>query len=465
MTLRLRFILSFCLLSAAAIYYLYDFIHTEIRPQYLETVEESLNDTANILASIAGQPLGLEILAKSMQEARERRLLALIYGFRKEKVELDLYLTDEHGRIRYDSSSRATGQDYSSWNDVLLTLRGRYGARSSLIDPAKADSGALFVAAPLQKEGRITGSLTVVKPKYSVDVLVDRARSKIIAGIALTLIALFAFTLLFSVWVTRPIGKLTGYVEALARGEDARLPATKAPEMRALGQAFEKMRRELEGKQYVEQTLRTLTHELRSPLSGLVANLELLDQAVRPEDRHHLLQNARRDCERLQSLCEHVLLLAALENRDSLASPEIVSLPDIARRAIDQAGPGHTITLKAAAEATQIRAYPVLLEQAILSLIKNAKDFSPTTSSIEVEIAAAPDRWNVIVRDEGTGILTSALPHVFERFYSTERPGGGRSTGLGLAIVREVARLHGGTVQITNRGDKSGTIASISIPR
>jgi len=464
MTLRLRFILSFCILSATAIYYLYDFIHTEIRPQYLETVEESLNDTAHILASIATRPGGPDILAGAMKDARKRELQAFIYGFRKETVELDLYLTDQNGRIVYDSTEQATGQDFSRWNDVLRTLRGEYGARSSLLDPANPDSGALFVAAPLLQKGRITGVLTVIKPKQSVNVLVKRAQNKVIAGILLTLIAILAFTLLFSIWVTRPIGKLRAYVESLSRGENPPLPQTRAPEMRSLGQAFERMRRELEGKQYVEQTLRTLTHELRSPLAGLMASLELLDQDLKPADRQRFLANARKDCERLQSLSEHVLLMAALENRESLAAMDSFSLKEIVEKAIDHTGATHKISLNVEGEE-KVKTYPVLIEQAILSILQNAIDFSPAGSSIAIEIVQSGNLAKVTIKDEGTGISPAALPQVFDRFFSTERPGGGRSTGLGLAIVREVAELHNGSVEVKNRTDRSGTVVTFSIPQ
>lgn len=64
----------------------------------------------------------------------------------------------------FDSSGRALGQDYSRWNDVWLTLRGEYGARSSRTDPDDAESSVMYVAAPVIVENRIVGVLSIGKP-------------------------------------------------------------------------------------------------------------------------------------------------------------------------------------------------------------------------------------------------------------------------------------------------------------
>jgi two-component system, OmpR family, sensor histidine kinase CreC len=111
-----------------------------------------------------------------------------------------------------------------------------------------------------------------------------------------------------------------------------------------------------------------------------------------------------------------------------------------------------------------IRGDALLLQQALLNLIDNAIDFSPTGSTIELGIDATDDAVSFHIRDHGPGTPDYALPQIFDRFYSLPRPATGKkSTGLGLALVREVARLHGGDAGFENHPEGGG-IASIRLP-
>ena len=108
---------------------------------------------------------------------------------------------------------------------------------------------------------------------------------------------------------------------------------------------------------------------------------------------------------------------------------------------------------------------PFLLQQALGNLLDNAIEFSPEDGEIVVAVTADPSHIAISVRDQGQGAPDYALEHMFERFYSLPRPATGRkSTGLGLAFVREVARLHGGSADFSNRPE-GGALARIHLPR
>lgn len=466
MTVRLRLILAFFILILTAFYYLLDFINNNMRPQYLETVEESLNDTAHVLASLVETDSGKNAMTEVMRNVKQRKLQADIYGFTKQKVELQIYTTDKQGIVTYDSSNRLTGQDYSRWNDVYLTLQGKYGARSTRDDPDDPATGALYVAAPILKHNQISGSLTVVKPKTNLNLLIDRATRKIYWGIVLTVISILVFSLLVTLWVTRPIGKLTRYANDLAQGKkDVHKPTSKAPEMRNLLQAFEQMRAELEGKKYIERYIRTLTHELRSPLTGLSAALEILEDDLDMNKRRQFLANARAEYNRLQTLSDHILSLATLENRDAITNSESIVLEKLMQRASALTDAQHKkIQITIPDSRTQIEAIPVLLEQTFTSLFQNALDFSAANSEINCTFEITGVNLQICIQDQGTGIPNYALPHIFEKFYSTERPGGRRSSGLGLAFVKEVIDLHNGSITVQNLKNSTGTIVRILLP-
>jgi two-component system sensor histidine kinase CreC len=96
--------------------------------------------------------------------------------------------------------------------------------------------------------------------------------------------------------------------------------------------------------------------------------------------------------------------------------------------------------------------------------VLNAIDFSPAESAVTVDAQSAGRRIDITVRDHGPGLPPYARDRVFEKFFSTPRPGGRKGTGLGLAFVREVAQLHGGSARLANHPD-GGAIATLSLPR
>ena len=97
------------------------------------------------------------------------------------------------------------------------------------------------------------------------------------------------------------------------------------------------------------------------------------------------------------------------------------------------------------------------------NLLDNAAGFAPPGSCIDLTARRQGDQVAITVRDRGAGIPAYALERVFERFYSLPRPAAGKSTGLGLPFVREVASLHGGTVEVGNHAE-GGACACLWLP-
>jgi two-component system sensor histidine kinase CreC len=106
-----------------------------------------------------------------------------------------------------------------------------------------------------------------------------------------------------------------------------------------------------------------------------------------------------------------------------------------------------------------------LLARAISNLVRNAIDFAPPHSTVEVAARESGRQVALTVRDHGPGLPPFAQRRVFEKFFSTARPDTGKKgTGLGLAFVKEVAALHGGTARLANHPD-GGAVATLTLPR
>ena len=107
---------------------------------------------------------------------------------------------------------------------------------------------------------------------------------------------------------------------------------------------------------------------------------------------------------------------------------------------------------------------PLLVHLAVSNLLQNAIDFSPERGRIGVIAKQVGDKVEICVDDEGPGIPEFAQARVFEKFFSLERPDTGKkSTGLGLNFVKEVAALHGGSVDVVNLPER-GLRARLVLP-
>jgi len=429
---------------------------------YLESVEEPLVDTANILAAIVGRAaerdnLDPEEFYRVFSEVRGREVAAQIYEMRKQRVDLSVYITDAQGIVLFDSDSRETiGKDYSKWNDVARTLRGEYGARVKRDPNNPGGTAALYVAAPVRVSGKIAGVLTVIKPTVNIAAFMDVAMQQIFRISAISLAAAIILSLGASIWVNQQVSRLTRYANDVREGLRVPFPKLAPTELKTMGVAFEKMREALAGQAYVERYVEALTHEIKSPISAIRGAAEILEDASLPDDkRAHFLANIQSETHRIQELIDRMLKLTELEARRALGSRSPVQLAALARTIVEGAEPTllkkHLrVDVEIAPEIT-VSGDPLLLHVALSNLVQNAIDFSAENGRIAVTAAKAGDNVELCVDDEGPGIPEFARARLFEKFFSLERPDTGKkSTGLGLNFVKEVAALHGGTIDVSN---------------
>lgn len=472
MKIGLRIFLGYFVIVAVAGLLLAQVFVAQVKPGVRQAMEDTLVDTANVLAELATDDLingriNQGEFARSVRAMAQRDYGAKIWGFGKRSSQYRIYVTDARGIVVFDSAGRDVGQDYSRWNDVYLTLRGRYGARSTRSEYADPDSTVMHVGAPIHDgQGRIIGVLTVAKPNRAIAPFIERSQRVVLRWGAVLLGVSLLIGLVAAWWLSRQLGALRTYANAVTAGERASLPRT-AGEFGELGQALETMRTRLEGKQYVEHYVHTLTHEMKSPLAAIRGSAELLEGPLDDADRARFVGNIRAQSERLAQMIDKMLALAAVEHRQRLENPEPLQLADM----VDDAAAQCATRLAQVGIALDVRSQDLpavtgdafLLRQAMVNLIENAIDFAPAGSRIEVTVQRDGERQRVEVSDRGPGIPEYATGRVFERFYSLPRPdNGSRSSGLGLCFVAEVATLHGGEATLENR-EGGGAVASLVV--
>jgi len=460
MPLGLRIFLVYVLFIGLTGYFVLNTVMEEIRPGVRQSTEETLVDTANLMAEILKDDFKAGTLSQNrwpelLRAYGERQPKATIWGLPKNQVNHRIYVTDAKGIVVLDSSGLAVGQDYSRWNDVYLTLRGEYGARSSRSDPDDPTSSVMHVGAPIRDDGRIIGVVTVAKPNSSLQPYVDRTERRLLAyGAGLIALGLL-FGALLSWWLSRALHRLTGYAQAVSEGRRVEVPHYRGGELKQLASAVEQMRTQLEGKAYVERYVHTLTHELKSPLAAIRGAAELLQSEMPLAQRQRFIGNIDSESARMQQLIERLLDLAQVEQRQALEERVAVPLAALVDEVLHaQAARIESKQLRVertvAAELTLI-GEPFLLRQALGNLLENALDFTPSRGLLRFEAERIGEQVEFRLFNEAEPIPDYALARLTERFYSLPRPESGRkSTGLGLNFVEEVAKLHGGSLRIDN---------------
>lgn len=474
MKLSSRILLGYvALLGLSAWLLLYTAIDN-LKPAMRQSAEETLVDTANLLAALVADEVRLGTIGSSSFASKLQHYAALtfdarIFGVDKVRPNHRIYVTNINGRVIFDSSGVDVGADYSRWNDVYLTLRGRYGARSTPAVPGDDSTSVMYVAAPVRDGERIIGSLTVAKPNLSMQPFIERTRRTIVlGGIAILGAALLASTAV-AWWTTRSVRELAAYARSVTADDDRVPPTPAEPELAELAAALEQMRARLDGKAYIEQYVQTLTHELKSPLAAIIGASELLRDELSTTERARFLDNIEGEAGRILQVAERLLDLAQIEQRHALTERVPVAVAEVIGRLL-------------AAEEARLRAQQIevdnrvgdevivrgerfLLQQAFANLLDNALAFTPHGGRLRITATRHADNdWSVVLYNNGPAIPDYALPRLTERFFSLPRPATGRkSSGLGLAFVAEVAALHGGSIHITNDPD-GGVNATFHVP-
>lgn len=460
MNFAMRSFLGYFLLLALVFGLSINWVLDQIHRPMSQSKELVLVDTANLLAEIALPYLRNNTLtdgefANHIKRYTSRQQNASIYGARKNGAGLQLYITNIDGIVIFDSTDKHLGQDFSQWRDVYLTLRGQYGARSSPSAPGSIHS-VMHVGAPIVDNGRITGVLTVAAPNESLDPFVQWAKQRILEStLTLTAIAL-AVGLVLALWTGRGIRQLARYATATSEGQRVPLPNVSGRELQDLAHAINAMRQKLDGKTYVENYIQLLTHELKSPLSGIRGAAELLQEPLDAEIAHKLVSNIESDTQRMQAIIDSLLALAKLEHQQALTTATTISLKALLEEILAsraQRAQQNKIHLQLDTEPTlTTEGDRFLLTQAIGNLLDNALDFTPSDGVIRVAVTIGEGKSREIrIHNSGAAIPDYALPRLFERFYSLPRPDSGKKgTGLGLVLVKEVAHLHHGQISLRN---------------
>lgn len=473
MNKRNRVFTGILLIFTLGIGFLIYSIADDLDIRYRESTEQVMVDTAYILAawleteSIDGKLQAVR-LQRAFDQVYERKFSAQIYAVTKHRVDLRAHVTDLNGTVIFDSLKQDDGKDFRNWHDINLALAGRYGARTTRNNPDDPATTVMYVAVPIYQADKIIGAVSVSKPVAAHRELLLSAQEKLAAFGLFTLASLIVLVFTVSLWLTNPT-RLTHDVIQVFKQEKLSRPARLLTRLRAVfNHAFLDMRDAMAGRNFSEDYLQALTHELKSPLTAIRGAAELIREPMTDAQRERFTNNIAAQSRRLQDLVERLLELTGLEKRRGLDNPQQIDLHALLTCIVEdleipakQKNLTFVLNLR---QPASIMGDEFLLRQALTNLLDNALDFSAPDSSIEIALKPAKKSCRISIRDHGPGIPDYAKDRLFDKFYSLHRPDTGqKGTGLGLPFVREIVQLHGGQVSLTNDAG-GGAIAIIKLP-
>lgn len=383
-----------------------------------------------------------------------------------------LQIIDPDGVIIMDSSTPpASGERAGGDREIRRALDGMYGARSALTDDRQLMY--YYVALPVRHDdGEVVGAVRAIAHTRDITRAIYRIRSDFRRVMLITVAGAACMAVLLSLTITRRLRRLTHSVHSFARGDSRMQPVRHGrDEVGALGRAFETLAGEISRNNRQQgNLLASTTHELKTPLTAIQGAAQILrdETAINdPVAREKFLSNIETSSERLLRMVEQLAGLSKLKAEELRGRKERVAFGRLVRQTVERLFPSPPVPIDVACPAQDpvIPVIPERIEQVLANLLENALRYTPAEGRITVTVRAVAKGVETVVRDNGSGIEPSDLPHVFKQFYTTVPKNSVHDygSGLGLAIAQSIIQNHGGYINAQSRPGQ-GSVFTFFLP-
>ncbi|WP_312649067.1 sensor histidine kinase [Aminipila sp.] len=229
---------------------------------------------------------------------------------------------------------------------------------------------------------------------------------------------------------------------------------------------------EIVQERYRTNLLRSISHDLRTPLSGIIGTSEmLLDMIDQTDDKYEMIKGIYNEADWLHGLMENILSLTKLDDGRLTIEKESEAVEEIVGGAvahISKRFPEYEIKVKVPEELLLVPMDAKLIEQVLMNLLDNAVKHTPKGKEIGVSVTENKKENKAIftVRDQGNGISSDEVPLVFKPFYTSrgKLADAHRGTGLGLPICEAIVKAHGGQIEARNCQQGNGAEFIFTLP-
>ncbi|MDD9377401.1 HAMP domain-containing sensor histidine kinase [Streptomyces sp. ZAF1911] len=369
-------------------------------------------------------------------------------------------LTPDQTSVLAGAAHKAADRSPGDPVELQLPGLGRYRVLASPVGnvaSAGGSVGSVVLGFPLAEADSTVHTLIAVEVFVTLAGLIAASLAgQVLVGVALRPLRRVAAT------ATR-VSELT-----LHSGEPAlheRVPDAEADPRTEVGQVGAALNRMLghvssaltarqQSETRVRQFVADASHELRTPLASIRGYAELTRRGREEPgpDTRHALGRIESEATRMTGLVEDLLLLARLDAGRPLSTCDTDLAPLVVDAVSDAraAGHDHHWRLELPEDPALVHADPARIQQVLVNLLANARTHTPPGTTVTAHVSRETSAVRLRIEDDGPGIPSELLPHVFERFArgDASRSRSAGSTGLGLAIVAAVVAAHGGHVDV-----------------
>ncbi len=407
---------------------------------------------------------------------------------------IEIYLLDLEGKILTFSAPEGRVKRKSvDLEPIKKYLNQELAAPLQGDDPKSLSRKKVFSAARIERQGKLEGYLYVILGGEQYDSVVQKIKGSYILQLSAVmmfaglLFALITGLMLFAL-LTGRLKKLAAVMDAFKRGESLepfsfpiRKTKRSSDEIDRLTSTFKEMAGRIENQmeelkesdKVRRELVANVSHDLRTPLATLQGYIETLlikENQYTREERQEYLEIAIKHCQRLNHLVSELLELAKLEAVQMEIHFEPFNVQELAQDIVQK------FALKATQKQVElvtrfddgldfVMADIALIERALENLIENALQYTPEKGCITIVIQQGEDVI-IAIHNTGPGIDQKDLPHIFKRFYHSDRTHKKKQahSGLGLAITKKIIELHGQEIIVSSDPGK-GSCFSFTLSR
>jgi two-component system sensor histidine kinase KdpD len=247
--------------------------------------------------------------------------------------------------------------------------------------------------------------------------------------------------------------------------------AALAVERVRLVEDLDRAKRTVETDRLRSALLTSISHDLKTPLAGILgaaSTLRGLSDALDEHAKTDLVATIIDESERLNRFIANLLDMTRLESGAIVPNAALHDLGEVVGSALERASKilaDHRIEVELATNLPMVEIDPVLFEQVLFNLLDNAAKYAPAGTTVRIQSWRDRDSIGLQVLDEGDGILPPDIEQIFDKFYRARKIDQVRAgTGLGLAISRGFIEAMHGTIFAANRTDRPGAVFTITLP-
>ena len=407
-----------------------------------------------------------ESVADALENQDIQRVEVLVQRFGAPKT-VTLRVFDPKGRLLATSDPQRDRQVKNLYNVPGIQKALQNYQVQGVAKGVLSTDDRLFIAKPISRNNRLLG---IVRMSITLEQF-QRQFAKVIGSVLGTLMVTILLCAFISTRLARslskPIETMRNFAIRLGQGHFGdKLNIRQSDELDRLAVELNRMSERLASLDTERRDfLANVSHELRTPISNVLVTVEALKSGAieEPHLRDRFFQTIDDEIQRLSRLIHDLLDLGRLEAGVAQLEKQSLSLQGLINRAVRAIEPrmqARGVSINVNAIDLQIEGDPERLLQALLNILDNAIKHSLPNSVVFISSRKQGKQAIAEITDQGEGISSRDLPHIFEQFYTTDPSRQGSGSGLGLAIAKRIIEAHHGSITASSA---AGTGATFTI--